>query len=564
MGSIYILQAAQYPHSELWFNLNWKDCHRKVRSLQNRIVKSVRQGEWRKVKRLRYLLTQSFAARALAVKRVTENKGKKTAGIDGKVWLTPGQKMRAIETISNWKGYRPKALKRLRIPKKNSSQTRPLSIPTMEDRARQAVHMLALQAIAETLGDNNSYGFRNKRRCADAIDQIFKVFRLQGSSQWILEADIKGFFDNIDFDWILENIPMNKKVLRAWLGCGFIEGGKLFPTTVGVPQGGIISPVIGNMVLDGLEAVICGTYSYKRKNGINFVRYADDFIVSAKTKEVLEDDIIPKINIFLQPRGVQLSEQKTRVTHISKGFDFLGQTIRKYPRQDNRLGKLQIEPSQSAVRSIKGKIVAICKSSGQLTQSELIDRLNPVIRGWSNYHRHIICGKTYAQLNSFVWFRLMRWGKRRHPEKTGPWVAMRYFTSAANSTWTFKDKKTGKRLIRLNHDIQTYRHIKILGDANPFDIEWQGYFQNREKLIKMKAVGNYSGKVLKRQEGKCPHCLQLIQAEDTHHLHNVDRDKTNKGLKNVLLLHKACKKSFEYIERKHVMGASIEMGVSNA
>jgi RNA-directed DNA polymerase len=348
------------------------------------------------------------------------------------------------------------------------------------------------------------------------------------------------------------------------LGCGFIEGGKLYPTTVGVPQGGIISPVIGNMVLDGLEAIICGTYSYKRKNGINFVRYADDFIVSAKSKDVLVNEIRPVINTFLQPRGVQLSESKTKVTHISKGFDFLGQTIRKYRRQNNRLVKLQIEPSKSAVRSIKGKIIAICKSSGQLTQSELIDRLNPVVRGWANYHRHIICGKTYAQLSSFVWFRLMRWGKRRHPEKTGPWVAKRYFSTAANSTWTFKDKKTGKRLIRLNYDIQTYRHIKIHGDANPFDIEWQGYFQNREKLIKMKAVGNYIGKVLKQQDGKCLHCLQLIQAEDTHHLHTVDGDKTNKGLKNVLLLHKACKKGFEYIKRRHVTGASIEMDVSNA
>jgi len=138
----------------------------------------------------------------------------------------------------------------------------------MEDRARQAVHMFALQAIAEVFGDINSYGFRSKRRCADAIDQIFKIFRQKGSSQWVLEGDIKGFFDNIDFTWALEHIPMNKKILRAWLNCGFIEGGKRFPTTEGVPQGGIISPIIGNMVLDGLESVICGNYSYKRKNGI--------------------------------------------------------------------------------------------------------------------------------------------------------------------------------------------------------------------------------------------------------------------------------------------------------
>lgn len=564
MSGIYILQAAQCQQSELWFNLNWKNCNSKVRSLQHRIVKSVRNGEWRKVKRLCYLLTQSFSARAMAVKRVTENKGKKTAGIDGVVWQTPRQKMQAIETIANWHGYQPKALRRIRIPKKNKNQTRPLSIPTMEDRARQALHMLALQAIAETLGDKNSYGFRNKRRCADAIDQIFKALRLKGSSQWILEADIKGFFDNINFHWLLENIPMNKKVLKAWLNSGFIEGGELFPTTTGVPQGGIASPVIGNMVLDGLEAIICGIPYYKRRHGINFVRYADDFIVTAKTREVLENEIIPKVNAFLKLRGVQLSEQKTKITHISEGFDFLGQSVRKYHRLDGKLGKIQIEPSKTSIQSIKEKIKAICKSSGQLTQAQMIDRLNPVLRGWANYHRHIICGRTYADINSYVWFRLMRWGKSRHPTKSGIWIAKRYFSHAKNSTWAFKDKVTSKTLIRLNYDIQTFRHIKIQGEANPFDVEWNEYFQDREKSIKMKAVSHYIGKISKQQDGKCPHCQQIIQAEDKYHLHYLDRDKTNRGIKNMLLLHKTCKKAFEYIQGKNVSGASIDMGVSHA
>ena len=564
MSSIYLLQAAQCQQSELWFNINWKNCNTQVRSLQYRIVKSVRNGEWRKAKRLYYLLTQSFSARALAVKRVTENKGSRTAGIDGIVWQTPRQKMQAIETIANWKGYQPKALRRIHIPKQDKNQTRPLSIPTMEDRARQALHMLALQAIAETLGDTNSYGFRNKRRCADAIDQIFKILRLKSSSQWILEADIKGFFDNIDFDWLLENIPMNKKVLSAWLNSGFIEGGKLFPTTQGVPQGGIISPVIGNMVLDGLESIICGIPYYKRRHGINFVRYADDFIVTAKTKEVLENEIIPKINAFLKLRGVQLSEQKTKITHISNGFDFLGQSVRKYQRLDMTLGKIQIEPSKTSIQSLKCKIKAICKSSGQLTQVQLIGRLNPVLRGWGNYHRHIICGKTFSDINSYVWFRLMRWGKSRHPKKSGIWIAKRYFGSAKGSTWAFIDKATGKTLIRLNNDIHTFRHIKIQGDANPFDKQWNAYFLNREKSIKMKSVSHYIGKISTRQGGKCPHCQQLLQVEDDHYLHHLDGDKTNRGIKNMLMLHKTCKKAFEYIQGKIVSGASTVVGVSHA
>lgn len=564
MGGSQILQAAQYLNSEAWFYIDWMECNRTVRSLQARIVKSVRKGVWRKAKRLCYLLIHSFSARALAVKRVTDNKGSKTAGIDGVVWKTPRQKMQATSHLAHWRKYRPKALKRIQIPKKDKHETRPLSIPVMEDRARQALFMLALNPIAETRADINSYGFRPYRRCADAIDQIFKVLRQKSSSQWILEADIKGFFDNISFEWILKHIPINKKVLSAWLKSGFIEGGRMFPTIQGVPQGGIISPVIGNMVLDGLEAVICGSGYYKRKHGINYVRYADDFIVTAKTRQVLEEEIIPKINTFLAPRGVQLSEQKTKVTHISKGFDFLGQSIRKYESRNGTLGKIQIEPSKASIQSIKRRIRAVCKSSGQLTQGEFIERLNPVLRGWANYHRHIICGRTFGQLINFVWFRLMRWGKSRHPTKTGIWITDRYFGYANGCKWAFKDKATGKTLVRLSHDIRTYRHIKVLGEANPFDSEWYGYFQNREKLIKMKSQNHYIGKVLKRQQGVCLFCKQVFVCEETHVLHYRDGDRQNKGFSNVVLLHKVCVKGFNTIKDTHVSGAPNSLGVSYA
>lgn len=294
------------------------------------------------------------------------------------------------------------------------------------------------------------------------------------------------------------------------------------------------------------------------------MRYADDFIVTANSRQRLEEEIIPKINAFLKPRGVQLYEQKTKITHISEGFDFLGQTVRKYPRRNGSLGKLQIEPSKASVASIKDKVKAICKSSGQLTQFQLIERLNPVLRGWANYHRHSLCGDTFSNLTDYLWFRLMRWAKRRHPEKSGVWITHRYFGHAKGSAWAFMDKASGKSLIRLNNDIQTFRHIKIMGEANPFDMAWNGYFHNREKLIKMKCVSQYIGNVSKQQNGRCPHCRQLIQAEDQHHLHYLDGDKTNKGIKNVLMLHKTCKKAFEYIKSKHVTGASIDMGVCNA
>jgi RNA-directed DNA polymerase len=273
--SSHALQASLGQTRSRWHGINWAACYRRIRSLQRRIVQAVQAGAWRKVKRLTYLLVHSFAARAIAVKRVTENTGKKTPGVDGEVWNTPDQKAQAIERIGQWRGYHPLPLRRLYIPKKNGRQ-RPLSIPAMSDRARQAVYLQALQPIAETTADPNSYGFRPKRRCADAIDQCFKVLRQQTSASWILEGDIEGFFDHISFSWLETHIPMNKRVLGSWLRSGYSERGQLLPTTSGVPQGGLCSPVISNMVLDGLEAVVHGSPGPRRKHHLHYIRWADD------------------------------------------------------------------------------------------------------------------------------------------------------------------------------------------------------------------------------------------------------------------------------------------------
>jgi RNA-directed DNA polymerase len=534
------LQAA-HDLADGWSGIDWAACRRRVRSLQRRIVKSLRAGNWRKVKRLCFLLVNSFAARVLGVKQVTESSGKRTAGIDGQVWTTAELKMQAAQEIAQWKGYRPNPLKRIHIPKKDKSQTRPLGIPVMEDRARQAVHATALQPIAESTADGDSYGFRVKRRCADAIDQCFKILRQKSSACWILEGDIKGFFDHIAFEWMLENIPMNRKVLRAWLHSGFIDRGKWFATTQGVPQGGVISPVIANMVLDGLQACVQGSKGsrYRRAHNINFVRYADDFIVTASSEEVLRDESIAKINAFLEPRGVALSEQKTKVTHITQGFDFLGQNIRKFERR-GRLGKIQITPSKASLQAIKAKVKAICKASGGATQAQLIDKLNPVLRGWANYHRHVICAESFSKLDNYVWRRLFRWGKRRHPDKSGIWIAERYFREQDGYQWTFTDTASGKALIHVQQAIKHQRHIKVRAEANPFDSEWEEYFRNREKLLKRQSVNGFLGKVLRRQSGTCPVCRQVLEASQEHRFHHKDGNKANNRIDNVVLLHRSC------------------------
>lgn len=330
-----------------WELVNWQLMEAQVRTLQARIVKAQQAGKHRKVRSLQWILTNSFAAKVLAVKRVTSNSGKHTPGVDGVTWSTELSKMKAAQSLQRT-GYKPLPLRRVYIPKSNGKM-RPLSIPCMKDRAMQALHLMALDPVGETVADFNSYGFRPKRGCADAIEQCFKALCLRTSAQWILDADIKGCFDNISHEWLLKNVPMDKRMLRLWLKSKIIDGKTLLHPNMGTPQGGIISPWLANMVLNGMEDMLDDVAQRLRKpNGdirvnkfkVNFVRYADDFVITADSNTLLQDKIAPAIEVFLQERGLSLSEEKTRITHIEQGFDFLGQNVRKYKN------KLLIKPSK--------------------------------------------------------------------------------------------------------------------------------------------------------------------------------------------------------------------------
>jgi RNA-directed DNA polymerase len=318
-----------------------------VRRLQVRIVKAVKAGKWRQVKNLQRLLSHSLSGRCLAVRRVTENRGNRTAGVDKVLWDTPEKKIRAVYALKKT-GYKAQPLLRIYIPKSNGKR-RPLGIPTMFDRAQQALHLLSLDPVAETLADKNSYGFRRERSPADAIGQVFNNLRFRTCGQWILEGDIRSCFDEIDHDWMLSNIPMDKNILRKWLKSGYMERDVFYHTRKGTPQGGIVSPVLSNMTLDGLERVI---KEASRKHDIraNFVRFADDFVVISHSKPFLEEILKPLINGFFKERGLTLSEEKTLITHIDDGFDFLGQHIRKYN------GKLLIKPSKKSIKSFLDEV----------------------------------------------------------------------------------------------------------------------------------------------------------------------------------------------------------------
>ncbi len=440
-----------------------------------RIAKAVMDKKWSKVKSLQHLLTHSFYAKLLAVKRVTSNKGKKTPGIDGVLWKGVRAKMQAVKGLRR-RGYRSLPLRRIYIPKKNG-KLRPLSIPCIKDRAMQALHKLALSPVAETIADRNSYGFRECRSCADAIAAAFNALSKPNSATWILEADIKGCYDNICQRWMLDNIPMDGDILRKWLKAGYVEDDKLYPSHKGTPQGGIISPTLANLTLDGLERVVRD--AVPRRSRVNFVRYADDFIITGKSKRLLEENVRPVIEKFLQDRGLSLSQEKTKITHIKHGFTFLGQTFRKHGR------KLHITPSKEGVLSLKTKVGELIRKHVGSPLEGLVKRLNQTLRGWGNYHRHVVSSEAFSQIDTYVYEQLWRMIRRRHNSKSAKWLYRNYW-SRTNRQWIFTVKSKAKkgpcvyRVIRLS-SLGIKRHIKIKADANPYDPKYAGYIWQRKK-----------------------------------------------------------------------------------
>jgi RNA-directed DNA polymerase len=472
--------CAQPHHYDSWRTIPWGKVIFRVSRLQNRIAKAVKQGKWGKAKSLMHLLTKSFDAKLLAVFRVTNNKGRYTPGVDRDVWLNDYDKLIAAENLSS-RGYSPKPLKRVYIPKKNGNLPagkagkRPLSIPTIHDRAMQALFNMALEPVAETTADPNSYGFRPRRSCADAIAQCFLSLCRKVSAQWIFEADIKSCFDEINHQWILKHIPINKSILQKWLQAGYIENKRLFPTVKGTPQGGIISPAIMNMVLDGLETTLNQNFPRWKGQKVNFIRYADDFIITACSESLIKNEIIPVVKAFLAERGLQLSEEKSKVTHINEGFNFLSQNIRKYN------GKLLIRPSKESIQSFKVKLKSILKHNRGIPAHSLIRLLNPVIRGWSNFHKGICAKRAFSKLGTFIFWQLKRWAKYQHGNKNRWWICRRYFTNNH-----FTDIRNGKkgaiahRLYRIAYVPIRY-HVKVKSNANPFMQEWDTYFFIRRK-----------------------------------------------------------------------------------
>jgi RNA-directed DNA polymerase len=534
-----------------WYAINWQAIHRNVRRLQVRIVQATKERRWGRVRALQRLLTHSYSGKVLAVRRVTENNGRATPGVDQEIWDTPEKKTQAVHALKR-RGYRSQPLRRVYIPKSDGKTMRTLGIPTMIDRGQQALHLLALDPVVETTADRNSYGFRQRRSCADAIGQCFLALR-SANSQWVLEGDIKSCFDKISHEWLLAHVPMDRVILQKWLKSGYMEKHVLHETTDGTPQGGIISPALANCALDGLEQRLQEKFpAGKRlkslggeKPCVNFVRYADDFVITSKSKALLEGEIKPLVEEFLQERGLELSPTKTVITHVEHGFDFLGQNVRRYPN-----GKLLIKPSKKNVGTFLDDIRRIIKAAHGVSAADLIDQLNPKIRGWANYHRHVVSKRIFGSVDHTIFSNLWQWARRRHPNKPPRWVNLKYFEQRRDRDRVFFgetcDDEGRPKKVWLFHAQSTpiKRHVKVKGEANPYDPTYETYFEEREAAHMLDTFrGTRTLRYLwYEQRGLCTQCNTKLTRLTGWRLHycvpRVQGGST--GATNCVLLHPEC------------------------
>lgn len=524
-----------------WSGINWTATEANVRRIQGRIYRAAENGEVAKVKNLQKLLVRSTAAKLLAIRQVTQqNKGRHTSGVDGVVVDTPEARLKLLNEGLSLQGYKPKPVRRVHIPKANG-KTRPLGIPTVKDRVMQATVKLALEPEWESRFEANSYGFRPGRSTMDAIETIHTTVARRGSSEWILDADISGCFDNIEHDAILARVPVFTRVIRQWLKAGVVEFGRRTDSPTGTPQGGVISPLLANIALNGMERLFGAERNgkqvrpTKRKGldrGIKLIRYADDFVVTAPSKEVLESHVLPTLGTFLAERGLELSEAKTRIVHVDEGFNFLGFTIRRFK------GKVLTLPEKQKVIEHLRSIKAYLNSHKQTPASQVIRDLNPVIRGWANYYRFSAAKATFNQADHRLWQMVWGWAKRRHPDKPAKWVKARYFRN--DGYWTFHEGKAQR--VRYSGTPIT-RYTKVKGKNSPLNPSQREYWVARRKRVKARETFRKDRlALLERQDNRCGQCgVHFIEGDSIqdHHIGGRTQENANR-LENRMLVHEWC------------------------
>ncbi|NEQ84889.1 MAG: group II intron reverse transcriptase/maturase [Moorea sp. SIO2I5] len=548
------------PQSE-WNKVNWRKLEITVFKLQKRIYRASLRGDVRVVRSLQKTLMKSWSAKMLAVRKVTqENKGKKTAGIDGQKALSSAKRLKLVKNLKLYK--KPQPTRRTWIDKPGRNEKRPLGIPTIYDRALQALTKQALEPEWEAHFEPNSYGFRPGRSCHDAIQAIY--ISINKAQKWVLDADISKCFDKIDHKTLLKKLntyPSMKRLIRGWLKAGVMEEGKFLKTKEGTPQGGIISPLLANIALHGLEnylTEIAGEIRYPgcpngrkaRRSTTAIIRYADDFVILHPSKEVLKK-LKDKGEEWLKDIGLELKPSKTKVVHTSEGFDFLGFNVRQYKvgRHHSKQGyKTLIKPSKEKVKEHVRRLSDTISNMKTAKQEKVIYKLKPIITGWANYYKPVVSKETYSKVDHLLYSKLKRWGERRHPKKSKSWVKEKYWGRVEIpkepwkppiiDNWVFMTKDE-KNILPKHAKTEIVRHVKVKERRSIYDGDLT-YWGNR--LQKHPELNTIKGKLFKRQEGRCAFCKLKFKDGDLMESHHIKPRALggNNSLRNQELLHLHC------------------------
>jgi RNA-directed DNA polymerase len=556
-----------------WVSIDWKTVEKRIKNLRRRIYRASQSGQWKKVRSLMKLMLRSYSNLLQSIRRVAQlNQGKRTPGLDGQTALTPAERVKLVQQMMEHTVWKAKPAKRIYIPKANGGR-RPLGIPTLKNRVAQAIVKNALEPRFESQFEAHSYGFRPGRSCHDAIEQVWTRLNSSGNrDKWVLDADIKGAFDNISHEFIMTAIggSPGRELIKQWLKAGYVDKGVFHSTDMGTPQGSPISPLLANIALDGLEKLL---FSYKTKsepkviksgkckgktrrstrNTYGFIRYADDFLVTDQNPEDLEK-IIPVIEKWLSQRGLTLNKEKTRITNVDEGVNFLGFHVRKFKN------KCLVQPQKSKVLAFLQELRDWLKKNAQATQEVVIRYLNPRIRGFGNYYRNVCSKRVFSYIDHKIWDMLWKWALRRHNKRRLKWVKKKYFRSIEGRDWIFSVKTQDRRgkltLLRLESmsKIEIIRHVKVKDKASPDDPNLKKYWDDRAtkygKSIWAKGSRNY--RIAQNQNWMCPSCGEhLFNGEnvETHHVTSVAEGGKD-IIDNLLHLHKNCHQQIHNGSRK--------------
>ncbi|MFV2104551.1 group II intron reverse transcriptase/maturase [Micromonospora sp. LOL_024] len=511
------------PEDEIldWDAVDWRACEETVRRLRQRIFTASQVGDLKRVRNLQKLMLRSRANTLLAVRRVTEvNAGRLTAGVDGRIILNGQDKADLAAQIQRrQRPWQACPVKRVYIPKADGRR-RPLGIPVIVDRVLQARVATALEPEWEARFEPRSYGFRPGRSCQDAIQATFSTVKGKNPARrWVLDADLKAAFDRIDHHHLLIQLgwfPAREQI-RAWLTAGVVEQGLLTPTEEGTPQGGVVSPLLLNIALHGMEHAAGVRYRTAGTDGVAtapdapvLIRYADDFVALCRTRDGAMQ-VKARLAAWLTPRGLAFNEDKTRVVDLDEGYDFLGFNVRRYH------GLLLIKPSKTAVRRIRKRLRTEVRALRGSNAAAVIARLNPIIRGWAAYYRSVVASEIFTGLDHYLWKLVYKWARHTHPNKPTSWVVARYFgmfNKSRQNKWVFGDRDSGAYLHKFAW-IRIVRHQMVTGTASPDDAALTDYWHNRRQRPRLQPpVDRTTQQLLDSQRARCVDCGQLLLHAD--------------------------------------------------